>query len=412
MKLAAVLAVAATLGLPAAAATRPQPVLGIDWNDRTGTRLARFDPGTLAIQPGRKVLLAGHTSPWAFSPDRTKLVFGGDGASLRFVDARRMRVLGDLQLRLEGVVDYLDWIRPDRLLALTHDNTGGSTIFVIETAHRRVIRTVPLSQRPLYGVAQVSGGLVFLLGDGLSLDERDAAHAGQEPAAVGLVDAAGRLRSISVESIFAGYIENADGLIEERRPGFAVDPSGRRAFVVDGGFSVAEIDLDNLFVSYHRQSTRSLAKFLPGPWRVARWLGNGMLAVAGADYHGEPGTPASLRLIDTRTWTWRVVDSKLAYVEVGRGVLAGADKAFDAEPRHYSVYGMDGSFRYGVDVPALQSLAVQGPYAYVCRGRGLVRVLDGRTGSVVRRYKSATLPLCATLLYGQSSAGTLGLAPV
>ena len=117
MKLAAVLAVAATLGLPAAAAKAPQPVLGIDWNDRTGTRLVRVDPETLAIQPGRKVLLAGHTSPWAFSPDRTKLVIGGDGASLRFVDARNMRFVGDLGLGLKGSIDYLAWARADRLLA-------------------------------------------------------------------------------------------------------------------------------------------------------------------------------------------------------------------------------------------------------------------------------------------------------
>jgi hypothetical protein len=102
----------------------------------------------------------------------------------------------------------------------------------------------------------------------------------------------------------------------------------------------------------------------------------------------------------------------VASFEVGRGVLAGTDNSFDAAPRHYSVYGIDGSFRYSVDVPALQSLSVQGPYAYVCRGRGLMRVLDARTGAVLHRYRSSTLPLCATLLYGQSSPGTSGLAPV
>jgi hypothetical protein len=305
-------------------------------------------------------------------------------------------------------VEYLDWIRADRLLALTRNNVGGSTIFVIDAVHRRVIRRVPLSQRPLYGVAQFSGGMVVLLGDGLSLDEQDAAHAGHDPAAVGVVDGEGTLRSISVESVFAGYIENSEGLIEERRPGFAVDLSTRRAFVVDGGFSVAVIDLDKLSVSYHRESTRALAKFAVGPARVARWLGNGMLAVAGADYHGEPGTPAGLRLIDTRTWTWRVVDPNVASVEVGRGVLAGTDDPFGAGPRHYSVYGSDGSFRFSVDVPALQSLAVQGSYAYVCRGRGLMRVLNARTGAVLHRYRSSTLPLCAPLLYGQSSTGTWG----
>src|SRR6266511_3918488 len=137
MKLAVVLAVAATLVLPAAAAKAPPAVLGIDWNDRTGTRLARIDPTTLAIQPGRKVLLAGHTSPWAFSPDRTKLAFGGDGPTLRFVDARKMRVLGDLRLGAAGLVDYLDWARSDRLLALVRSEAGDATVVLVDAARRR-----------------------------------------------------------------------------------------------------------------------------------------------------------------------------------------------------------------------------------------------------------------------------------
>jgi hypothetical protein len=104
VKRVAVLGVAATLALPAAWAKGPQPVLGIDWNDRTGTRLARIDPSTLALKPGRKVLLGGHSLPWSFAPDRSKLVLAGDGSTLRFVDTRKMRVLGDLRLGLAGIV--------------------------------------------------------------------------------------------------------------------------------------------------------------------------------------------------------------------------------------------------------------------------------------------------------------------
>jgi hypothetical protein len=392
MKLAAVLAVAATFAIPAAAANPPRVVLGIDWNDRTGTRLAQFDPRTLAIQPGRKVLLAGHTSPWAFSPDRTKLALGGDGATLRFVDVRKMRVLGDLRLGAAGLVDYLDWARADRLLVVVLGESGDSTVVLVDAARRRVIRTISI-EGSVFGAAAFPGGLVVLLGD----------SAGRGPAEVAVVDAQGALRTVTVDQISAGYTDYGDGLVEVRRPGLAVDAAAHRAFVVDADFTVAEIDLDGFAVAYHRQSTRSLAKFLPGPSRVARWLGNGVLAVAGANYQSY-ANPVGLHLIDTRTWTWRVVDPKVASFEVGRGVLAGTDNPFDAAPRHYSVYGIDGSFRYSVDVPALQSLVVQGSYAYVCRGRGLMRVLDARTGAVLHRYRSSTLPLCATLLYGQSSS--------
>jgi hypothetical protein len=297
-------------------------------------------------------------------------------------------------------VDYLDWARADRLLVLVLGESGDSTVVLVDAARRRVIRTISI-ERSAFGAAAFPGGLVVLLGD----------SAGRQPVEVAVVDAQGALRTVTVDQISAGYTDYGDGRSEVRRPGLAVDTAAHRAFVVDADFSVAEIDLDGFAVAYHLQSPRSLAKFLPGASRVARWLGNGVLAVAGANYLGD-ATPVGLRLIDTRTWTWRVVDPKVASFEVGRGVLAGTDKPFDAEPRHYSVYGTDGALRYGVDVPALQSLLVQGAYAYVCRGRGLMRVLDARTGAVLRRYRSSTLPLCATLLYGQSSAGTSSLAPV
>jgi len=400
MKLAVVLAVAATLVLPAAAAKAPRAVLGIDWNDRTGTRLARIDPATLAIQPGRKVLLAGHTSPWAFSPDRTKLAFGGDGATLRFVDARKMRVLGDLRLGAAGLVDYLDWARSDRLLALVRGEAGDATVVLVDAARRRVIRMIPIA-RSLFGAAAYPGGLALLLVD----------PAGHAPAEVDVVDAQGALRTIALDQIAAGYIDYGGGRVEVRRPGLAVDAVAHRAFVVDANFSVADVDLDDLAVAYHRESTRSLAKFLPGPARVARWLGNGMLAVAGANYYGD-AKPVGLHLVDTRTWTWRTVDANAFSFEVGRGVVATNSDPFGVGPRHYPVYGFDGALRYGVDVAAQQSLVVQGAYAYVCRGRGLMRVLDARTGSVLHRYRSSTLPLCATLLYGQSSPGTSALLPV
>jgi hypothetical protein len=106
-----------------------------------------------------------------------------------------------------------------------------------------------------------------------------------------------------------------------------------------------------------------LAKFVPGRARVARWLGNGMVAFSGADHQGEPATPAGLFPVDTRTWPWRMVDPNVASFEVGSRVVVGTDNP-------------------------------------------LLRVLDVRTGAVLRRYTTSTLPLCATLLYGQSSRGT------
>jgi hypothetical protein len=278
MKVAAAFVVAATLMLPAAwAAKGEKPALGIEWNPTLGARLAWVEPGTLALQPGRKVDLAGHTSPWAFSPNRSKLALA-DGATLRFVDVRKLRALRDITLANVGRVAYLAWPRAERLLALVQGPLNDSFVVVVDAAHRRVLRTISLGDRPLYGAGRSSGGLVFLLGTG-GVDEQGTIVGGQDPATVGVVDAAGTLRRIALEGVFAGFTRFGDALPELRQPGFAVDPAGERAFVVQADFSLADVDLRTLGVALHRQTTRSLAKYPLGPALVARWLGTGALAV-------------------------------------------------------------------------------------------------------------------------------------
>jgi hypothetical protein len=402
VKAVAAFVVAATLMLPTAWAKGEKPALGIEWNPTLGARLAWVDPGTLALQPGRKVDLAGHTSPWSFSPDRTKLALAGDGATLRFVDARKLRVLRDVRLAASGRIAYLVWPRAQRLLALVQDPLGDSFVVVVDAARRRVLRTISLGDRPLYGAGRASDGFAFLLGTG-GIDEQGTIVPGQNPATVGFVDAAGTLRSVALDGVFAGFVKFGDGLPELRQPGFAVDPAGERAFVVQTDYSVAEVDLRTLGVVLHRQNTRSLAKYPYGPALVARWLGNDQLAVAGTD----AGTPVGLRLIDTRNWGARLVDAKIASFDVGHGVLAGTDNPLEYAPHHYSVYGLDGKLRYSLNLAAEQSLVVQRTYAYVCRGRGLMRVLDAATGATLHRFRDPQLPICTTLLYGQNSEGTV-----
>jgi hypothetical protein len=402
VKVVAAFVLAATLMLPAAWAKGEKPSLGIEWNPTLGARLAWVDPGTLRLQPGPKVDLAGHTSAWSFSPDRTKLAFAGDGATLRFVDGRKLRVLRDIRLARAGRIAYLVWPRADRLLALVQGPLGDWFVVVVDAAHPHALRTVSLGDRPLYGAGRYSDGFAFLLGTG-GVDEQGTIVAGQNPATVGFVDAGGTLRSVALDGVFAGFVKFGDALPELRQPGFAVDPGTGRAFVVQADASVAQVDLHTLGVVLHRQSRRSLAKYPFGPALVARRLANGLLAVAGTN----SGTPLGLRLIDTRDWSARVVDAKIASFDVGRSVLAGTDNPLEYEPHHYSVYSLDGKFRYSVDVAAEQSLVVQGKYAYVCRGRGLMRVLDAATGAIVHRFQDPKLPICTTLLYGPNSEANI-----
>ena len=177
------------------------------------------------------------------------------------------------------------------------------------------------------------------------------------------------------------------------------DPAGRRVYVIDADFSVAEIDVDSLAVTYHRPDTRSLAKFALGKVRTARWLGAGVLAVSGSDLAGTyPGTPAGLRLVDTRRWTWKIVDPTAESFQAGTGVLVAEPAPTAAPRRRVTAYGLDGSRGYALDLQRNRGVTVAGGYAYVCHGRGLLRVLDAASGARLRAFTREPLPDCPRFL--------------
>jgi hypothetical protein len=388
-RFAAAAAAAAALVLPSAqAADAPQPVLGVDGFERSG-RLAWFDPATLSVLRGRKVSLASHTGPWAFSADRSVLAIANwEIPSIRFVNARAMRRLGDLALDWNGgaYVAALSWARSDRLLVAMRQPEGG-LLAVVDPQRRREIRRVSLPS--IRSTVAVPGGMALLL----------SPPTGFGPAQVAIVDPEGQVRKVTLERIQAGTVEipAKEYRLDVKEPGFAVDAAGRRAFVVGADFTVAAVDLDTLAVTYHAPSTRSLAKNITGPSRTAAWLGNGQLAVSGVNFEGtHEGVPVGLRLVDTRNWSFRMIDPAVGWFGVGEGVLVATDK----------VFGFDGALRYRVEVGTQQWLSVQGPYGYVCANSegSLSRVLQLATGATLRRVTSATAPGCPTLLYGPSSS--------
>jgi hypothetical protein len=123
-----------------------------------------------------------------------------------------------------------------------------------------------------------------------------------------------------------------DHRFEKRLPALAVDPAGRRAFVIDRALA-AEIDLESLTVSYHQPAQRApsaSAKMSTGSVRVSRWLGGGAVAVSGADEEplvdaqGAEQTrtrPYGLRLLDTRRWSVRTVDPAATSFLLSRDLL-------------------------------------------------------------------------------------------
>ena len=357
----------ATPAEPARAAKAPAPVLGIA-NPSSGGLLAWFHPVTLRMLPGRKAPLGRYYGSWAFSADRANLAIASCGdhrsGGIRFVNARAMRVLGDLELSrsFSDCTSSLTWLAPRRLLAVVQ---GGVSVVLVDPVARRVLRREGLPASPL-ATGRTRDELVLLLEN----------HGSFGPARLAIVDDEARIRIATVDRILAGSIVEDGGSDYHSRaiqPGLAVDPEGRRAFLVPHSGAVAEINLRTLAVTYHELDSPSVlgralrwltpdaqAKVLEGPMRQARWLGDGMIAVSGVDYsvtaktNGEPQmveSPAGVTLVDTRSWTTRLLEDEASGFALAPGLVVAQGGRWDFEQDRghgpgLRAFGLDGRERW------------------------------------------------------------------
>jgi hypothetical protein len=329
------------------------PVLGVVWDGKEGAETAELvwlHPLTLRPRPGRRLALGDHGVGWAVAPDQSLALLAGGGDSndgrLLVVDPRRLRRLGAIRLREWWEWPFASsWVGRSRvvlagssLIDRPEKDLSAVVVTVVDPLERRV-----RSQRKLTGQLLASGrlpdGLVLLLGppDGIA------------PTRLVVADGRGRVRAAPLPGIIAGFQEPSDwssppSSSRRAQPGLAVDPAGRRAFVVAAGAPVAEIDLATLGVAWHPLDERAglvgrladwllpaaEAKSVHGPVRLAAWLGNGLLAVWGHDdsrpaVHGPTveqwRRPAGLQVIDTRSWTATTIDPRASGAVVARGRL-------------------------------------------------------------------------------------------
>jgi hypothetical protein len=271
-----------------------------------------------------------------------------------------MRPLGRaLSLALQAVA--FAWDGNERLLALAGRCCPGSAQVIAVDARSGTVT----GRWPVPGTvvrfARSATGFVLVVGPP---NQIGTAH---------LVAATGRgLRVLRLDRIRAGFVPGSlrtAAISNDRFPALAVD--GGRAVVVDPDGTVAAVALGSLTVSYHEpRASRSLfarldgwlepvalAKGDNGPWRQAQWLGHGLLAVAGTDWHASGRTsgnvisetlterPAGLQIVDTRTWHVHTLDPNADSFTVANGLLLATGTRWDVTATE-NVTGGEGLVAY------------------------------------------------------------------
>jgi hypothetical protein len=317
--------------------------------------LNRID--TASLEPvGKGVYVGRGSGSWAFSPDRSLLALAAETISgngiVRILDPTSLRQRG--ALRLAGPAGPVAWPRRDRVLAISSgpsDNRLQAVVYNPLT--HRVVRRTEIAGG-LFGVARTPAGLVLLLAPSNRIG----------PASLALVAPSGAVRSTGL-GISAGSKPPTGPpyLFERRVPGFAVDPAGKRAFVVPAGGTVLEVELPTLAVRTRELSRpvsllgrlrnwlepAAQAKASEGPTRTARWLGNELIAVSGSDSRAivragkleeQTTTPAGLTLIDTRTWSVRTLDVRASIFVFADGLLLATGTSYDSVSGQRSTMGL------------------------------------------------------------------------
>jgi hypothetical protein len=316
-------------------------------------RLYAVDPRTLRPERGRSAATGGHVFGWSFSAARDRLAAGSDvSAELRFYDLRKLRVLGDVELvkpSARGLVFASTWASRSRVLAVVVSpgccGLGDTIVSGVDADTRRVLWRRDL-RSSLQAGAAYRGGFVLVVGPKFAIG----------PSRLLVVARDGRVRTMWLDQIRSGWQRSGSGaqfVAHQWNPGLAVDPASGRAFVVQAGAPVAEIDLHRLSVRYHELSEpisllgrlhdwlepKAEAKAVQGPQRQAIWLGDGRLAVTGVDYEAsvdsrgqeqETDTPAGLKLIDARNWSVRTLDQTTSSIVSSAGVLFAFGTSWDS----------------------------------------------------------------------------------
>jgi hypothetical protein len=349
----------------------------------------RIDPETLRPVRGQRAPLASDSWAWSFAPGHEQLALVSDspGPELRLIELRTMRVIGDARLARRGSAWATAWVSPRRLLGVVVTRGDDTIVAGVDPATRRV-----LWRRRLRGSLRVGevfhDGLVLILGP-----RRDVG-----PSRLVRISAGGGIRAAPLAEIRSGSLGPLDS-----RPGLAIDHAGARAFVVQAGSPVADVDLRTLQVRAHQPLLQGRAPdATTAATRDALWLGKGLLAVTCRDSRSSGAErPAGLTLADTRASSAREIDRRATDAVVARGTLLATSFRYSGRRTlgsgltGYSLAGARKFHRYGDHPVSVQPIGSR----VVVMTPKRTTLIDARTGRQLRRYRR----LLGTPVFGDRS---------
>jgi hypothetical protein len=298
--------------------------------DCLASRVVREDRASLTpIESSTRV--KGAFEQPVYSRDRTAVALGGNTGRVIVVDAASLQVRANVRVALpDDGVRVASWPARDRLVVtsygagFTRPYERSRVVALDPTRGEVVFSQVFRGAYAQHGGATRSGRVPFLI---VSSNEL-------VPPRIVVLEADGTMRSAALGRLRAGQTWKP---YRVRFPAFAVDHQGERAFVIDPSGLVAEVGLASLTARYRKvKGLVSKRAGLPDRRRAATWLGAGRLAVSGNDdeepHFSSPAdpnekeppsafTPFGLRVLDTRNWQQRMLDSRPSTFEWLRGRL-------------------------------------------------------------------------------------------
>lgn len=363
---------AALLGAAGSDASAPKPALGIEWR-YPKSRLVQVERTTLRRVGSTSLALGTFTQGLAFAPDRKRaVVYRAERPALRFLDLDRWTSTGDVSIAGDGVIDEVEWLGSNSVLAVVRDPEG-TTIAEVDARRRMITSRLRFRGRDVSYFRRAGTRLVAL--------EAPMFRIGQ--ARLLVLGGGGELDVVRLDRIAKGTAYRGRDVVRRQQPGLAVDASGETAFVVGAAGRLAEVDLAALDVRYHEVRTPARrAKGGDGSSWQARWEA-GTLVVSG--YNGPRFAGNGLRFIDTRTWVGRVVDPAMGAFSIVDGLVLGLSG------RSFVAYGLaDGALRWRHSEGDITgAYTVARPYVYLDRNDRRSAVLALLTGRVVARVSYA-----------------------